>query len=434
MFRKLFGTDGIRGEWGNDINPELAYELGKAISILFNIDNDNTNIIIGKDPRISSDILECALISGITAMGSNVVKLGVVPTAVVPFSINEYKATAGVMITASHNESKYNGFKIFNGNGFRISKEQESRIEYIISNNCDYVINRYSKLGKIKNGIKFKNKYINCIKKELGELKNLKILVDCANGSACSVVKKIFNKNFSYIFDNPNGLNINEYCGANHIDNLCKYIKDTNYYDLGLAYDGDADRVIFVDKFGEIIPSEYIIYNLLKFYKYNSLVTTKMSNSALINQLEKENILTKIVEVGESAIITGLLENNGYLGVENNGHYLFLNKGKSSDGILSSILILNMLICINNFKTPFKNYYKREINIYLNNKDNILSNQNLKNKIELCESLLNENGRILIRPSGTEKALRVLIEGNNQLIIKEIEDVLIKEIEKYKNI
>ncbi len=434
MFKKLFGTDGIRGTWGGKISSELAFDIGKAVAIIFERENETNTIIIGKDTRLSCDTLESALIAGITSMGTNVIVLGVVPSAVVPFSIISKKANAGVMITASHNPAEHNGFKFFNGNGFKISEEQENHIEHIIANSCDYVGTTYDKLGKITRSRSSVRKYVKFIREELKVCKKTKICFDCANGCASEIIKEIF-RGYDYMLFNstPNGLNTNLNCGANHIEEL-KKIMEVGDFDIGFSFDGDADRVRVALRDGKIISGEDIIYLLTKYNNLTSVVTTKMSNMALYNALEKEDIPCFIVDIGEKAVLTGLLENNVLLGGENNGHYMLLNKITSCDGIFIAAQILSVYETNETLKTPFEPYYQIEKAIPVKNKNDVMKNKTLLETIDLCESLLMENGRILVRASGTEEVIRILVEGENTTLVTKIVCTLIESVKSVSNI
>ena len=431
MFKKLFGTDGIRGEWADKITPELAFEIGKAVAIIFERADEENYIVIGRDTRLSSEILECSLIAGITSMGTNVIKIGVIPTAVVPFSISYLKANAGIMITASHNSSNCNGFKFFNGNGFRISNEQEYRIEHIISNSSDYAIKSFNNLGRILINLECVNEYVKSIKKEIKCNRKLKICFDCANGASSYILKKIFkNYDCKYIDSAPNGININDRCGATYIKNLVDEMKKCNY-DIGFSFDGDADRIKVVLNDGKILSGEDVMYHLSKYNRYSSIVTTKMTNMALIQELENENIRCHIVDIGENAVLKALLENLCYFGAENNGHYIILNKNSCSDGLLIAAQIISILNKQSNLAVPYTPYHQYENSIKVKNKKDILNNSYIKDNIELCESILEEKGRILVRASGTEDVIRILVEGESKKLIEEIGQNIEKCIKKF---
>lgn len=430
MQNKLFGTDGVRGVWKENITPELAYELGKAVAIVFERENEENLIVVGKDTRLSSDCLVSALCAGITAMGTNVILLDVVPTACVPFSIKCHKANAGVMVTASHNPAKHNGFKFFNGNGFKISDEQENHIQYIVENSFDYTLSDHKLLGKIIHSRESVKEYINFIKKQLRPCKKLKICFDTANGCATDIVKEAFKSFDIKVFnDVPNGLNTNLACGANHIEVLSEYMKNEDF-DIGFAFDGDSDRVGVCLKNGRILSGEEITYFLSKFYLNQKIVITKMYNMALYNLLKSEGTECVVTDVGEKPILTALLENNIKLGCENNGHFMMLDLTTTSDGILTASRLLSMYSCLGEFKSKYKPFYQVQKNIEVKDKNYVMNSTNLKNAIDVCESLIMENGRILVRPSGTENIIRVLAEGEDKKLIDEIIDKLIKVIDE----
>lgn len=424
MIKKYFGTDGVRGEFGKFITPKLAFELGKASAQVFERENSRNVVIVGRDPRLSSQLLESALVSGLVSMGTDVILLGVVPTAVVPFSIPFHKACGAIMITASHNKATDNGFKFFNGNGFRISVEQENRIENLISHRTRK-INKFNELGKVFNDeISVKN-YVKMIRNELKHgCENIRVCLDCANGASSELAKQIFaGCRCEFVAANPNGININDNCGAIHISNLASKMKTGNF-DIGFAFDGDADRVRVVMPSGKELSGEEIIYILAKYNNFKSIVTTKMTNIALVSRLEEEGISCNVVGIGESEVLRGLLETKSLFGGENNGHYLLLEKGESSDGLLSCAQIMSIFAKDGGFKIPFKLYPHFESNVSVKEKHKVMESDVLKTKIELCESLLGEKGRILVRASGTENVIRILVEGENEALLHEIGETL----------
>ena len=428
MQNKLFGTDGIRGVWNVEINPTLAYEIGKAVSIVFKRENEENLIVVGKDTRLSCDCLVSAMCAGITATGTNVVLLDVVPTACVPFSIKFHNAVAGVMLTASHNPAEHNGFKVFNGNGFKIAEEQEDHIEYIIKNSCDYPNATFDKIGKIEHSRKSVKEYINFLKSQLKCCRNLKVCFDVANGCANEIVKETF-KNFKHTIlnCNPNGLNTNFGCGANHIEVLSAYMQDGDY-DIGFAFDGDADRVNVCLRGGKVLSGEEIIYQLAKCYPGEEIVITKMANMALYNLLKEENRNCIITDVGEKPILEEMLKNNISLGCENNGHYMFLDLTTTSDGILAACKILSILAQEGSLKSNYEPYYQRQKNVKVKDKFAVMNSAEVKRAVELCESSILDEGRILVRPSGTESMIRILVEGKNKKLVDEIANKLIETI------
>ncbi len=428
MYKKLFGTDGIRGVWNDTISSELAFNAGKAAAIIFERENIQNTIIIGKDTRLSCDTIESALISGITSMGMNVIQLGVVPSAVIPFSIAYHKANAGLMITASHNPAEHNGIKFFNGNGFKISDEQEDHIEHLIANSSDYASKSFDKLGRIIRSRASVKRYVKFIRDQLKVCKKTKICFDCANGSASEIIKDIF-KGYDHMTFNslPNGLNINRLCGANNINEL-KKIMEVGDFDIGFSFDGDADRVRVVLREGKVISGEDIIYLLTKYNNLTSVVTTKMSNMALANALEREDIVCFIVDIGEKPVLDALIENNVVLGGENNGHYILMDKTTTSDGILAAAQILSIYETDNSLSVPFEPYFQQERAVPVKNKNDLINEKRLKQTIDVCEGLLAESGRILVRPSGTEDVIRILVEGESQALVTEITELLVSAV------
>ena len=431
MQNKLFGTDGIRGVWKKDINPELAYEIGKAVSVVFKRDCKKNLIVIGKDTRLSCDSLVSAISAGITAMGVDVVLLDVVPTACVPFSIKYHKANAGIMITASHNPAEHNGFKFFNGNGFKISEEQEDHIEYVIKNSGDYVLANHDKIGIVNHNRNSVEEYINFLKRQLSPCKKIKVCFDTANGCASEIVKEVFKSFDSTILNcEPNGLNTNLGCGANHIEVLSAHMQDGDY-DIGFAFDGDADRVNICLRGGKVVSGEEVIYQFAKCYPGEAIVITKMANMALYNLLQKEGVNCIITDVGEKPILEEMLKNDIKLGCENNGHYMFLDLTTTSDGILAACKILSLFACSGALSSPYEPYYNRQKNLQVQDKFMVMNSAIVKNCIDMCESLILEDGRILVRPSGTENVIRILVEGKNRVLVDEITDKLIETISKF---
>ena len=418
--KKLFGTDGIRGIWNEDISPKLAYDIGKAVAKVFERENEKNLIVVGKDTRLSCDTLLSCLCSGITACGFDVIILDIVPTACVPFSIKFHNANAGIMITASHNPAKHNGFKFFNGNGFKISPEQESHIEYLIKNSCDISLCDYDKIGKIFHSRKSVREYINFLKKELKQTKNLKICFDTAHGCASEIIKEVFKHHNIVVYNGDfDGLNTNLACGANHIETLKSYVENGDF-DIGFSFDGDADRLGVMLRGGKVLSGEEVIYFLAKEYKNEAVVVSLMTNMALCSKLESEGINCVVCGVGEKEIMDALLENNLLLGCENNGHYTLLDKTTTSDGILSAIKLLNIFIENGNLNVDYTPNYQVNKNVKVGNKEEILKSNILQQKLNICESMLLESGRIVLRPSGTENLIRILVEGTDKRIVDEI--------------
>lgn len=431
MQNKLFGTDGIRGIWNEQISPELAFTIGKAVAVVFERENEDNLIVVGKDTRLSCDCLLYALCAGITSVGTNVVVLDIVPTACLPFSIKYHKANAGIMITASHNPAQHNGFKFFNGNGLKISTEQEDHIEYLIAHSYDINLCKYNSVGTITHSRKSVKEYINFLKKELKPCKHLNICFDVANGCAFEIVKEVFKHYKTTIYNfSTNGLNTNLACGANHIETLKNYMESNDEFDIGFAFDGDADRVQVVLSGGKVLSGEEVIYFLSKFYKNQKIVVSQMANFGLYDLLASEGTNCVVCGIGEKAIMNALLENNLNLGCENNGHYTLLDKTPTSDGILAAIKILSFFAMAGSLDCEYKPYYQITKNIKVKDKEFVMKSSLLKNCLDICESLISESGRILVRASGTENMIRILVEGKNKKMVNEIVNEISLTIEK----
>ena len=463
---KYFGTDGVRGTANKDLDVTLAYKIGLSASdvLIKNIAqtpadfvgtpfqkgaNKKPKIIIGKDTRISGDMFESAIAAGICAGGCDVVLCGIVPTPAVAFLVNSCGFDAGIMISASHNQAFDNGIKIFNSKGFKLSDEIEEKIEYAIDNYQEIELKTGSSIGTVTTDEKITDKYINHlseINKIIDTRHNIRVLIDCANGSASETAGKIFDGekvSYSIINSDPTGLNINDKCGSTHLDGLKKRMK-IGGFDIGFAFDGDADRCLAVDETGELIDGDKIICVLaddMKQYgrlKNNSVVVTKMSNLGLHKFCESKNINVEQTDVGDRFVLERMLEKNINIGGEQSGHIIISDYATTGDGQITAVLILDILRKYKESgKTAseifgvMKSYPQVSVNVKVENdrKKDIMSDETVLEKVEEIKDLLNGNGRVLLRPSGTEPLIRIMIEGENEDIItgyaKEIESVIL---------
>ena len=442
--KKLFGTDGIRGIAGIDLTKEFAAKLGIATAKVLGKDK-NITIAIGRDTRISGESIVEGLIEGLTKNGVNVIDLNVVPTPCVSFLVKKYNAKAGIMVSASHNPSEYNGIKIFDQNGFKLKDELEVEIENeLYKNNTT----NYNKLGKVLKGYNPVSDYVNYLISTLDiDLSGLNVAIDCANGSASETAEYLFknlNCNYHIIHNNPNGKNINENCGSTHIESLKKYVID-NSLDCGIAYDGDADRCIMIDNNGNEIDGDYILAilanDLLKHNKLNNntLVGTVMSNLGLTKFCEKNNINFVATKVGDRYVLEEMLKEGYNIGGEQSGHIILKDFANTGDGELTSIKVLEIMKkenkSLEDLKKVMTKYPQILINVKVdNNKKHLLeSDIEIKKCIKKLEGILNNDGRILIRPSGTEPLIRVMLEGSNIDKIKEYAYNIAKIIEDKLN-
>ncbi|MBP0979174.1 MAG: phosphoglucosamine mutase [Oscillospiraceae bacterium] len=447
---KFFGTDGVRGVAGSELTCELAMNIGRAAgSVLSEYYHQKPVFIIGKDTRISSDMLESALAAGLCSVGASVISLGVVPTPAVAVLINKYNASAGFMISASHNPFEYNGIKIFNKDGYKLPDEIETRIEEKIrdiikskNNNLDFNLKQDSEFGKVSASFDSIDEYINYIKSSIDlnnlDFKNLKIAIDCANGSASATAKKLFDSlkiDYLIINDKPNGLNINNNCGSTHIENLCDFVIK-NKCDVGFAFDGDADRCLIVDEKGQVIDGDKIIAIMSKYLKdkdllaKNTIVVTVMSNLGLFKMAKKNNIKVETTKVGDRYVLEKMKENGYCIGGEASGHIILLDYSTTGDGQLVAVNFLKILKGLDQKVSELASIMTTcpqvLINVKVKNaeKYNILEDNVILERIKEFEKELGDNGRILLRPSGTEPLLRVMTEGVDENQIKKIANEL----------
>jgi phosphoglucosamine mutase len=427
---KLFGTDGVGGVANSELTPELAYNLGKAGAYVLTKKEQKPVVLIARDTRISGDMLENSITAGILAMGGNVIKAGILPTPAVAYLVRHFKADAGVVISASHNPFEYNGIKFFNGEGFKLDDNIEDEIEDIILKNID--VNSHitgDKLGRcLDTGEDAMSIYANYLKSTVDiDLKGLKLVIDCANGAAYKVAEKVFSElgaKVIAIHNDPNGININEICGSTHPEKLQEMVV-SNGADVGLAFDGDADRLIAVDELGRIVDGDKVMYICAKMMKANGqlpgdLVTaTVMSNLGLHNALEKIGCKLELTQVGDRYVLESMLKTGCAIGGEQSGHIIFLNCSNTGDGILSALQLIKAvrdsgsnLSLLADEVTIYPQVLKNA-KVKNENKTKYMSDPDIVDEIRKLEEAMAGEGRVLIRPSGTEPMVRVMIEGKD---------------------
>lgn len=443
---KLFGTDGIRGVVGEELSCELAMKVGKAAAYVLAKHNKNKpNIIIGRDTRISGQMLEAALVAGICSVGADCLLAEVVPTPAISLLSKKYKCDAGIMISASHNPAEFNGIKIFNSEGLKLSDELELEIEDFILN-CDdkMLLDNDREPGRsffCKNAV---NDYVDyvCETTKCSDLSGIKVMVDCANGSASATAQSIFKKlniDADFINNDPNGFNINYNCGSTHVGKLVNYVKEGKY-DVGVAFDGDADRCLAVDENGNVIDGDQLIAIFAKYMQKNkcldgnTVVVTVMSNLGFFHFAKENNINLEVTKVGDRYVLENMLTNGHKIGGEQSGHIIFKDFANTGDGQLTAVQLLD---CIKNSGKSFSElasvmnkFPQVLVNVKANNEQKeIYSNSlEIEDYIHKKEQLLGENGRILVRCSGTEPIIRVMIEGKNKNLIKEISNQIAEKI------
>jgi phosphoglucosamine mutase len=444
---RLFGTDGVRGIVNRDLTPELAFNLGKAGTYVLNKEKERPIIIIGKDTRISGDLLEDAMSAGILSMGGNVIKVGVLPTPAIAYLVRHFQADAGVMISASHNTFEYNGIKFFNHDGFKLDDDLEDEIEDIITRDID--INGHITGEKIGRCVEADKKALEYYVQFLYstaplDLSGKKLVLDCANGAAYQAAKMVFQQMGATVIaiaDDPDGLNINAGCGSTHPEALQHRVL-LEKANLGLAFDGDADRLIAVDEKGELIDGDKMLCICAKMMKetgclYGDLVTaTVMSNLGLHKYLESIGVIRDITNVGDRYVLERMLKTGCLIGGEQSGHIIFLNYTTTGDGILSALQFMKALTL--DERTPSQ--IAGEISLYPQvlknaaikeeNKRKYERDTEIKKEIKRLEQLMAGEGRVLIRPSGTEPLVRVMIEGKNQKEITKLAEGLARLVTK----
>lgn len=427
---RLFGTDGVRGVANSELTPELAFNLGKAGAYVLSKNEQKPVVLIAKDTRISGDMLENAISAGILAMGGNVIKAGVLPTPAVAYLVRYFKADAGVVISASHNPFEYNGIKFFNGEGFKLDDDIEDEIEDIILRNID--VNSHitgDKLGRCLDvGEDAMSLYADYLKTTIDtDLKGLKIVIDCANGAAYKVAEKVFSElgaEVIAIHNDPNGININDHCGSTHPEKLQEMVL-ANKANIGLAFDGDADRLIAVDELGRIINGDKMMYICAKMMKDNGELTerlvtaTVMSNLGLHIAIEKIGCKLELTQVGDRYVLESMLKTGCAIGGEQSGHIIFLNCSTTGDGILSALQLLKAIKAsglkpsVLADEVTIYPQVLRNAKIKNENKKKYTSDPEIVDEIRKLEEAMAGEGRVLIRPSGTEPLVRVMIEGKD---------------------
>lgn len=444
---RLFGTDGVRGVANTELTVELALKIGKAAAhVLTKETMHKPKILIGKDTRISGDMLESALSAGLCSLGASVISLGVIPTPAVAYLTRKYEADAGIVISASHNSAEFNGIKIFNGNGYKLSDDIEDEIEAIIASDCAGIdLPTGDAVGTISKCDTTLADYKEFAKKTLkGEtLEGLKIAVDCANGASyLSSVETLveLGAEVFVVHNHPNGININAKCGSTHTEKFSEYVKNIDV-DLGLSFDGDADRLLVVDENGELIDGDKIMLICADYLKENkmlskdTLVTTVMTNLGLVNAAKEKGIHIVQTKVGDRYVLEEMLKNGYTLGGEQSGHIICLENNTTGDGLCSALLLLSILKKtgkkLSELSSVFTPLPQVMVNAKVSNakKESYQDDQVIMEAIREVENEFSGNGRVLIRPSGTEPCVRVMIEGPEQRLITQKANYLVKLIE-----
>ncbi|MBE6054624.1 MAG: phosphoglucosamine mutase [Clostridium sartagoforme] len=427
---RMFGTDGVRGIANTELTSEIAYGLGRAGAYVLTEGTHKPKILVAKDTRISGDMLEAALVSGILSVGAEAVILGVVPTPAVAHLIREYNADAGIMISASHNPVEYNGIKFFDNKGYKLPDELEDEIQRVIESGFEGVPSPTGhNLGRSHIEVGALNKYTDYALSTIPvDLKGIKVALDCANGACYKAAVNAFRELGAEVYvinDNPDGTNINENCGSTHPEELQEYVVKKKC-DLGFAFDGDADRCLAVDEKGNLINGDFILMLCAKHLKDlgklkdDTLVVTVMSNLGLDIACNKENIKTIKTKVGDRYVLEEMVKDGYVLGGEQSGHIIFLNYNTTGDGLVTALQVASIRKRSGKTLSELAGIMKELPQVLVNakvpnDKKNIyLEDEEIIKEIKRIEEALHGAGRVLIRPSGTEPLVRVMLEGENQ--------------------
>ena len=427
---RLFGTDGARGVANSELTAELAMNIGRAAAmVLISDEVEHPTILIGKDTRLSGDMLEGALIAGLCSVGANVELLGVVPTPAVAYLVGKYNADAGIMISASHNPFEFNGIKIFSSDGCKLPDDLENRIEEIVLDNVvPYALAKDENIGKVTRMETAVEDYVDHVAKSIGcDLEGMEIALDCSNGSSSRTAEKLFTKfgaKVHMLFDNPDGININKDCGSTHINRLQNYVREHKLC-CGLAFDGDADRCLAVDENGNLVDGDYLIAICAKdmkdrgVLKKNAVVGTVMTNMGFNKFCDANDMTFVSTKVGDRYVLEAMLREGYNIGGEQSGHIIFLDYATTGDGELSGAMILSIMKRIGEKLSTLAKVMERMPQVLINVKVSaegklaFYTDKEVKAEIKRVTDILGDRGRILVRVSGTEPLVRVMLEGEN---------------------
>lgn len=424
--RKYFGTDGIRGIAGESLTADLSFKVGKALGKLLTEKKEHPKVVIGRDTRVSCDMIEHALTAGLTSTGVNVMTVGTIPTPAIAYLTKTIETDSGIMISASHNPYQDNGIKIFGPDGFKLTDEQELEIESLIDNSEQIKNASFEKIGKVYGGNELTQKYIQHIKQSItGDLSDIKIALDCANGATTGVAPFIFGDleaDIETIGCQPNGININDNVGSTKIETISEFVKENNV-DVGFAFDGDGDRVLAVDAEGNVVDGDKIMFILAKHLKEqgelkdNMVVSTVMSNIGFYKAIEENGLQSVKTAVGDRYVVEEMRKNDYSLGGEQSGHIVLMNYATTGDGILTAVKLSNIIKTsgksLKELASEVSIYPQKLVNIKVVDKKTAMEDAEILAECEKVEKELEGNGRILLRASGTENLIRVMVEASS---------------------
>ena len=434
---RMFGTDGVRGEANLELTPELAYRLGRAAALYFNKDGQaRPEILIGRDTRISGAMFISALAAGVCSAGGHAVIAGIIPTPAVAYLTKKHKMAAGIVVSASHNPFGDNGIKFFGGDGYKLPDEIEDEIEAIvhrIEKQDDFYRPSGPSVGSLKYNKALLQEYIDFVLSTTDtRLDGMKIVLDCANGAAYEAMPEILRQlgaDLTVIHDEPNGLNINDACGSTHLESLIRKVKEVGA-DIGVAHDGDADRCLCVDEKGNILDGDrmLVICGLALKEKGalpgDTIVTTVMANIGFHKAVKAAGGRVEVTKVGDRYVLEEMRAHGYALGGEQSGHIIFGDIATTGDGLVTALQVLRVLkqkgCAASEMTAMMTSYPQLLVNVTVKTKDGWEENARIQKSIDDESALLGDNGRILVRPSGTEPLIRVMAEGPEQGQLEEI--------------
>lgn len=443
--KKYFGTDGVRGVANESLTPELAFKLGRVGGYVLTKETEKPKVIIGRDTRISGHMLEGALLAGLLSIGAEVMRLGVISTPGVAYLTKSMSADAGIMISASHNPVEDNGIKFFGPDGFKLTDEQEAEIEALMVQEDKLPRPIGGEVGTVNDYFEGGQKYLSFLKDTIdNDFDGLTIALDCAHGATSSLATHLFADLEADIFSigsSPNGLNINDGFGSTHPEALQKFVLEKDA-DIGLAFDGDGDRLIAVDEKGNIVDGDQIMYICGKYMKgkgglrHDTIVSTIMSNIGFYKALEENGMRSDKTAVGDRYVMEEMRKGGYNLGGEQSGHIIFLDFVTTGDGLLSGLQLVNVMKetgkTLSELAGEMKIFPQVLKNVKVIDKNEALTNPVILKEIEAVEAELGDEGRVLVRPSGTEPLVRVMVEAPSEeqcnkyvnRVVKVIQDIL----------
>lgn len=441
---KYFGTDGVRGIANQELTAEMAYQIGRCGGYVLAGQVPKPKVVIGMDTRISGVMLESALVAGMLSIGADVIRIGVVSTPAVAYLTRLLNASAGVMISASHNPVEDNGIKFFGSDGFKLSDDTELLIEELMDKEVDELPRPIGAgLGSVTVDIESKYSYLDHLKTTITHsFEGLKIVLDCANGAAYELAPQLFRELGAEVYTigaEPNGLNINDHCGSTHPEKLKEEVLRLGA-DVGLAFDGDADRLIAVDEKGEEVDGDYILcicgdaMNRAGKLKDSTVVSTVMSNFGFYKATKKLSLNTQKTAVGDRYVMAEMIRGGYNLGGEQSGHVIFLDYNTTGDGILTGIQLVDTMKAagkpLGELKKVMKQYPQVLVNVRVQDKSKYVGNTAIEEAIVAVERQLGDNGRVLVRPSGTESLIRVMAEGPDKAELEQLVGSIVTVVEK----